>query len=243
MTATKTTKPAAKATPTRAQKDAARANKKAAAVVATRVPAVGDLIAKAGQAAHSMFSLTREAATAAAAQLNPAKPIKERIAEVMSLYAADLTAAGPNVKAIFGDALTLHACAQVPVVVAIPGKDGKLTDTAMTAGEAVNTSKHAMRDATKQVRDAMGIGRKSGGGRKASAPASAPPSSKVQQPATVTASEIDNFTAWLDMLPEYVADKVYHARIVAVLVESGWTLSRAVKGRKVQGAASAAAPV
>jgi hypothetical protein len=237
MATTKTVK----TTQTRAQKDAARASKKAAAVVAVRSTEVADLIAQAGQASQSMYALARDAGSAASKQLNPAKPLKDRIAEVMSLYVKDLADAGPNVKAIFGDALTLRACAQDPVVIAVPGKDGKATDTSMTAAEAVACSKHAMRDAASQVRAAHGIGRKPGAGRKA-APAKVAQSSKVAQPATVNASDVDKFTAWLDMLPEYISDNVYHARIVAVLVEAGWTLSKAAKGRKVRGVASAAAP-
>lgn len=225
-----------KTAPTRAQKDAARATKKAAAVVATRSDAVGALIAQAGQAAQSMYNTAREAALAASKQLNPAKPLKERIAEVLSLYVKDLNDAGPNVKSVFGDVLTLQACAQTPVVVAVPGKDGKAVDTSMNAGEAVSASKHAMRDAASQVRSAHGIGRKAGGGRKAAAP-KVVESSKVAQPATVTASDVDRFEQWLDMLPEYVADNIYHARISARLIEAGWTISRAVKGRKVAGKA------
>lgn len=234
-----------KAPVTRAQKDAARANKKAAAVVAVRNDAVGTLINKAGQAAQSMYSLAREAAIAAAAQLNPAKPLQERIAEVMSLYTADFTAAGHNVKAIFSDVLTLQACAQSPVVVAVVGEGNKKVDATMTAAEAVNASKHAMRDAAKQVRDAHGIGRKSGGGRTATVK-SAPQSSgatAAQNAATTTAASVDAFGAWLNDLEEYVTDAVYHPRIVARLIELGFTLGKAVKGKKVQGAASAAAPL
>jgi hypothetical protein len=227
-----------KTTPTRAKKDAARATKKAAAVVAVRSDAVGALIAQAGQAAQSMYNTAREAALAASKQLNPAKPLKERIAEVLSLYVKDLNDAGPNVKSVFGDVLTLQACAQTPVVVAVPGKDGKAVDTSMTASEAAQASKHAMRDAASQVRAAHNIGRKAGGGRKAAAPKPVE-SSKAKQPDTVKASDVDAFTAWLDALPDYLSDAVYHPRIVARMIESGWSLSRAAKGRKVAGKAQA----
>ena len=231
-----------KAPRTRAQKDAARDNKKAAAVVATRDAAVGTLINKAGQAAQSMYSLSREAAIAASKQLNPAKPLQERIAEVMSLYVADFTAAGHNVKAIFGDVLTLQACAQTPVVVSVPGEKGKAVDASMTAGEAVNASKHAMRDAAKQVREAMGIGRKAGAGRKPATPPAAPPehsgNTAGQNAATVSAASVDAFSAWLNDLDGYVTDQIYNARITARLIELGFVLSKAAKGRKVIGEAS-----
>jgi len=228
---------AIKAPVTRAQKDAARATKKAAAVVATRDANVGTLINKAGQAAASMYTLCREAAQAAAKQLNPAKPLQERLSEVVSLYAADFAAAGHNVKAVFSDALMLHACAQTPVSVNAIGTDGKKCEQHVTAADAVNMSKHAMRDAAKQVREAHGIGRKAGAGRKAAVPA-AKPTSKVAQPATVTASEVDRFTSWLDDMDAYIGDAVYHPRIVAHLITLGFTLSKAAKGRTVTGAAS-----
>lgn len=226
---------ATKPVQTRAQKDAARATKKAAAVVATRDANVGTLINKAGQAAASMYTLCREAAQAAAKQLNPAKPLQERLSEVVSLYAADFTAAGHNVKAVFSDALMLHACAQTPVSVTAIGTDGKKAEQHVTAADAVNMSKHAMRDAAKQVREAHGIGRKAGAGRKAAAPTAKP---QAAQPATVTASEVDEFTTWLDDMDAYIGDAVYHPRIVAHLITLGFTLSKAAKGRTVVGAAS-----
>lgn len=224
-----------KAPVTRAQKDAARATKRAHGCVATRDAAVGTLINKAGQAAASMYTLCREAAQAAAKQLNPAKPLQERLAEVISLYAADFTAAGHNVKAVFSDALMLHACAQTPVSVTAIGTDGKKCEQHVTAVDAVNMPKHAMRDAAKQVREAHGIGRKAGAGRKAAAPTAKP---QGAQPATVIASEVDSFTRWLDDMDGYITDSVYHPRIVAHLITLGFTLSKAAKGRTVHCAAS-----
>lgn len=233
---------APRAPQTRAEKDAARASKKAAAVVAVRDAEVGTMINQAGQAAQSMYTLARDAATKAASQLNPAKPLQERIAEVMSLYSADFTAAGHNVKAIFSDALTLRACAQTPVTVSVVAEGGKKVDKPMTAAEAVACSKHAMRDAAKQVREAMHIGRKSGGGRK-SAPVKkieAPKSAiAAQNAATTSASDVDQFNAWLDAADKYVTDGVYHARVVAHFITLGFTLSKAVKGRKIAGVAAA----
>lgn len=233
----------AKATPTitRAAKDTARATKKAAAVVAKRDAAVGTLINQAGQAAASMLQLCKEAAAAAAKQLNAAKPLQERISEVVSLYAADFQAAGHNVKALFTDALTLHACAQTPVTVSVVGKDGKKADTHVTAVEAAAMPKHAMRDAAKQVRDAHGIGRKSGGGRKSAAEKSDAAQKAVGDApdVAVKATEVDKFTAWLDDAEAYVNDAVYHPRIVARFIELGYTISKAARGKVVKGAASA----
>lgn len=234
------TKSTPKSTPTRAAKDAARANKKAAAVVASRDANVGTLINKAGQAAQSMLDLTREAATLAAKQLNPAKPLQERVAEVMSLYAADFAAAGHNVKALFGDVLLLQAMAKNPVVVSVVAEGGKKVDKQMTAGEAASCSKHALRDAAKQVREQAGIGRKVT--PRAPKTAAEVASSKVAQPATVAASDVDKFTDWLDMLPEYLTDSVYRPRIDARLIELGFRLEKTAKGRVVVGKAGALAP-
>ncbi len=195
-----------------------------------RIAAVGTLINQAGQAAASMLSLCKEAAAKAAKQLDGAKPMQDRIGEVVALYKTDFESAGHNVKALFVDALTLHAAAQTPVSVSVIGKDGKKADEHTTAAKALAMPKHAMRDAAKQVRDVHGMGRKSGGGRKSTAkksPAAKDPiADNVKQ-------EVDAFSAWLDNLEEYLKDSVYHPKITARLIELGFTLNKAVKGRKV----------
>lgn len=205
----------------------------APAIIGHRADTVGTLINKAGRAAASMLALCKEAAGIAAAQLNPAQPMGERIDAVCALYADDFKAAGHNVKALFKDALTLHAAAQTPVTVAAIGADGKKVDQHVTAAEAVAMPKHAMRDAAKQVREAHGLARKAGAGRKPAAKPAAPTT------AAEPAHEIDAFAAWLDNLEEYLTDAVYHPRIVARLIEMGYTLGKATQGRKVKGAASA----
>ncbi len=200
---------------------------------ATRDAAIGTLINEAGQAAASMLAKCKEAAAQAAKQLDAAKPLPERIGAVVLLYSADFTAAGHNVKALFVDALTLHAAGQTPVMVNTIGKDGKKVDTPTTAAQAVDMSKHNMRDAAKQVRDAHGMGRKSGGGRKAKpAPVDAPAAPDMVK------TEVDAFSAWLDNLEPYFTDAVFHGRITARLIEMGYTVNKAAKGRIVKGAAS-----
>ena len=197
------------------------------ATLGHRDPAAGALILKAGKAAASMLQCCKEAAAVAAAQLNPAQPIGERIDSVCALYADDFKAAGHNVRALFKDALTLLAAGQTPVTVTTTGEDGKKAETHTTAAAAVAMPKHAMRDAAKQVREAHGLARKSGGGRK---PAAAP---------APTAEDVDQFSHWLDNLEEYFTDSVYHPRIVARLIEMGYTVNKATQGRKVTGKASA----
>ena len=205
----------------------------AAAIAETVAPVrnaeVGTLINKAGQAAASMLDFCRQAAAAAAPQLDRAKPIGERIAEVVSLYAPDFKAAGHNVRALFVDALTLHAAGTEAVTV----QQGKGT-IHTTAEKAVDASKHVMRAAAKEVRDAHGIGRRAGGGRKASASAET-----AVGAAPDVKTETDTFSAWLDALPDYLSDAIFHQRIVAAMIAAGYTISKASKGRKVTGAATA----
>jgi hypothetical protein len=206
-----------------------------AAIVAHRDEQTAALILKAGKAAESMLQLCKEAAKAAAAQLNPAKPMGERIEGVMSLYAADFTAAGHNVKSLFKDALTLHAAAQTPVTVSAM-VNGKKTDVHVTAEKAADMPKHAMKDAAAQVRAANGLSRKSGGGRKAAAKMPAAPAAPDM---TVTAGEIDGFTAWLENFDAYFTDVIYHQKIVARAIDCGYVVTKAAKGTVVKGKASA----
>ena len=235
----KATKPAAAQAPATAMAvalEAAAAQAPApAAIVAHRDAETAALILKAGEAANSMLALCKDAAKAAAAQLNPAKPMGERIEGVMSLYAADFATAGHNVKALFKDALTLHAAAQTPVTVKSM-VNGKSTDVHITAGEAAALPKHAMKDAAAQVRAANNMGRKSGGGRK---PAAKMPAAAPAPDMTVTSTEIDGFTAWLANLDAYLTDVIYHQKIVARAIECGFVISKATKGTKVTGKASA----
>lgn len=197
---------------------------------------VGKLIAAAAKAAGTMLAKTKEAAKLAALQLNPEEAdVMARVDAVCKLYAEDFAAAGHNIRAIFKDALLLLALPETPVTVT----QGK-TDIHATAAQFVEASKHAMRAAAKEVRDSIGAGRKSGGGRKAAAPKQVTPTAPSAVPQdVVTRSEVDAFTAWLDAAPDYLGDAVYLPKIQARLAEAGWTIGKAVKGRKVTGKASA----
>jgi hypothetical protein len=206
-----------------------------AAIVAHRDTATAALILKAGKAAASMLQLCKEAGKAASAQLNPATPIGQRIADVVALYADDFKTAGHNVKALFVDALTLHAAAQTPVTVKTI-VNGKAQDMHLTAGAAAGLPKHAMRDAAKQVREAIGTARKVSPKKPAAAkmPAAAPAPDM-----TVTASEIDGFSAWLANFDAYITDAVFHQKIVARAIECGFVITKATPGKIVKGKASA----
>jgi hypothetical protein len=204
------------------------------AIVAHRDTATAALILKAGKAAASMLQLCKEAGKAASAQLNPATPIGQRIADVVALYADDFKTAGHNVKALFVDALTLHAAAQTPVTVKTMVK-GKAQDVHITAEAAASLPKHAMRDAAKQVREAIGTARKVS----AKKPAAKMPTAAPAPDMTVTASEVDGFSAWLANLDAYFTDAVFHQKIVARLIDCGYVVTKATKGKVIKGAASA----
>lgn len=201
-------------------------------IIGSRDAAVGALIGKAGKAAGTMLQCCKDAAAKAATQLNPETPIAGRIAAVVALYADDFKTAGHNVKSLFVDALTLHAAAQTPVTVDVVNKEGKKEEKHITAADAVAMPKHAMRDAAKQVREANGMARKT-------APKTAKPATPKAAPAPDMQSDVDAFSAWLDNLPEYLSDAVYHPKIVARLIENGYTLSKAAKGTRVHGKAAA----
>lgn len=204
------------------------------AIVGHRDAKAGALILKAGKAAATMLQSCKEAAALAAAQLNPATPIGQRISDVVSLYSADFTAAGHNVRALFVDALTLHAAAQTPVTVSAI-VDGKKADVHVTAADAVNMPKHAMRDAAKQVREAIGTARKPAAKKAAPKMPAAAPAPDM----TVTAGEIDGFSAWLENFEAYFTDAIFHQKIVARAIDCGYVITKAAAGRKVTGKASA----
>jgi hypothetical protein len=205
-----------------------------AAIVAHRDTATAVLILKAGKAAASMLELCKQAGKAAAAQLNPATPIGQRIADVVALYADDFKTAGHNVKALFVDALTLHAAAQTPVTVSAI-VDGKKADVHVTAEAAAAMPKHAMREAAKQVRESIGTARKVS----AKKPAAKMPAAPAAPDMTVTAGEIDGFTAWLENFDAYFTDVIYHQKIVARAIDCGYVITKAAKGTVVKGKASA----
>jgi hypothetical protein len=205
------------------------------AIVAHRDESTAALILKAGKAAASMLELCKQAGKAAAAQLNPMTPIGQRIADVVALYADDFKTAGHNVKSLFVDALTLHAAAQTPVTVKTIVK-GKAQDMHITAGAAAGLPKHAMRDAAKQVREAIGTARKTSTKTK---PAAKMPAAPAAPDMTVTAGEIDGFSAWLANLDAYLTDAIFHQKIVARAIECGFVITKATKGKVIKGAASA----
>jgi hypothetical protein len=152
----------------------------------------------------------------------------------MALYAADFATAGHNVKSLFKDALTLHAAAQTPVTVSAM-VNGKKADVHITAAEAAAMPKHAMREAAKQVRESIGTARKVSAKKTAAKMPAAAPAPDM----TVTATEIDGFSAWLANFDAYITDAVFHQKIVARAIDCGFIITKAASGKVVKGKASA----
>ena len=186
---------------------------------------------KAAKAATNMLTFCRQAADMAASQLDMTEEAKTRVQTVVSVYNPAFVGVDANVKQNFVAFLTLHAFPDAPVTTTKKVDDEKI-DIHTTAGDilAKPISKHTLRDVAKQVREHAGTARKTGGGAKpkAAAPVVAP-----------EASEMDAFSAWLDNLEEYLSDSVYHGKVVARLIEAGYTLNKATKGKVIKGKASA----
>ena len=190
------------------------------------------MLGKASKAATNMLTFCRQAADMAASQLDMTEEPKSRVQTVVSTYNAQFAGADHNVKANFVAFLTLHAFPEAPITT-VSKVDGEKVDNHTTAAEilAKPISKHTLRDVAKQVRDHAGTARKAGGGAK--------PKATPAPTATDIKTEADAFSAWLDNLEEYLSDSVYHGKVVARLIEAGYTLGKATKGVKVKGTASA----
>jgi hypothetical protein len=185
---------------------------------------------KAAKAATNMLTFCRQAADMAASQLDMAEEPKTRVQTVVTIYNPAFVGVDANVKQNFVAFLTLHAFPDAPVTTTKKVDDEKI-DIHSTAAEilAKPVSKHTLRDVAKQVREHAGTARKTGGGAKPKAAVNTAPQ----------ASDMDAFSAWLDNLEEYLSDSVYHGKVVARLIEAGYTLGKATKGKVIKGAASA----
>ena len=208
------------------QKTTATATATATATVITATPAVVTLINAAGKAAGTMYSKTLEAAKLASAELNGSKPMAARIAEIVSLYGDTFKALktnANNVRSIFVDALTLHACAGSQVEIAGP----KNSSQKMSAVKAVETlAKNPMREAAKQVRDQHGMGRKT-----APKVVDAKPAADTAGMQRETLAEVADHMA----SPEFVA------KLVALMDVAGYVLQ--VKAKTAKRVQSPAKPV
>lgn len=177
-------------------------------------PAVVTLINAAGKAAGTMYSKTLEAAKLASAELDGNKPMAARIAEVVTRYGDTFKALktnANNVRSIFVDALTLHACAGDQVT--IDGPKGS-TQT-MSASKAVTTlAKNPMRAAAKQVRDDHGMGRKT-------TPKTAPVKPAIDDAAMVRET--------LAEVADHMSNPDFVAKLTALLGAAGYIMAPKAK--------------
>lgn len=189
------------------------------AVAITATPAVVTLINAAGKAAGTMYSKTLEAAKLAAKELDGSKPMAARIAEIVTRYGDTFKALktnANNVRSIFVDALTLHACAGDQVTIEGP----KNSSQTMSAIKAVETlAKNPMRAAAKLVRDAHGMGRKTT--PKETAPAKPASNDAVELSRAVLAGVADHMGT-----PEFVA------KLIALMDVAGYVLQVKAKTAK-----------
>ena len=171
------------------------------------VSPVDTLILAAGKAAGTMYSKTLEAAKLAKLELDGKLPIAERIAAVMTAHAEAFKTAGHNVKAIFSDAITLHACAGDQVTIAGP----KQSEQTMSASKAVETlAKNPLREAAKQVRQNHGMGR------------------NVTPKVVTSAPKADNATRQREALAEIaelIKDAEFVSKLTTVLDAAGYVMA------------------
>jgi hypothetical protein len=189
-------------------------NQKSIDTVIVATPAVVTLINAAGKAAGTMYSKTLEAAKLASAELNGAKPMAERISEVVTRYADTFKALktnANNVRSIFVDALTLHACAgdQVTIV----GAD-KSQQTLSASAAVATLAKNPMREAAKQVRETHDMGRKT------------KPKEVIIKPAIDTAG-LQRET--LAEVADHMASPDFVAKLVALMDVAGYILQAKAK--------------
>lgn len=129
-------------------------------------------INEAVSASSSVYASLRIAAEGASAELDVEKPAQESVREVVARY-TEYFQGDHNLRAIFTDFLVLHYADSAPVSATVK-RGGEEVEIHSTGKEATNLSKHEMRAAAKAAREDMGIGRASGGGRKARQPETKP---------------------------------------------------------------------
>ena len=191
-------------------------------------PAVVTLINAAGKAAGTMYSKTLEAAKLAASELDGGKPMAARISEVVTRYGDTFKALktnGNNVRSIFVDALTLHACSGDQVTIVSSDK----SQQTLSASKAVATlAKNPMREAAKQVRELHDMGRKT-----------KPKETTPAKPAIDTAG-LQRET--LAEVADHMSSPDFVAKLIALLDVAGYVMApRAKLANKIK--ATPVAPV
>ena len=171
------------------------------------IEAVTASLKAACKASGSMLQACKEAAKAAARQLDANLPLVERINKVMLCY-KDVIGGDNNVRANFKDGLTLLACAQAPVSIEVRG-----VEVHTTAEKALDLPKHAMKAAAQAVRADNGIGRMTIAKRVPAQP-SAPVVTPVDQMMRIIASNIE------------AVEEAFIAKLKATLAANGYLLKK-----------------
>ena len=178
-------------------------------------PAVISSIEEAVATSHSVYGSLRLAAQFAAPELDTDKPVGEAVREVRTNY-SEYFAGDHNLQAVFTDFLTLHYAADTAVSFERKRGKNEVEEVHTTAEQAIELSKHEMRKAAKEVREAEGEGRKSGGGRTPRTPTAK--SGTAKNLTTSAASAIENLLkseAGIQALRELLKAKGYQLRKVA----------------------------
>ncbi len=180
-------------------------------------------ILSAVSASNTMYAATKEAAAAAAKQLDKKLPVLEAVDAVVMLYREEF-ADNHNVRAIFKDSLILHAAGSKKVAVTTKTKGGEITEV-MAASKAADLAKHSMRQAASTVRKELGGGR-STGGRKAAA------EKPVNNVATLPmrSAKLSDINAisnadLLALVTERLSDDKFTTTLKTALARKGYTLT------------------
>lgn len=172
------------------------------------IEAVSASLKAACKASGSMLQSCKEAAKAAARQLDANLPLLERINKVMLCY-KDVIGGDNNVRANFKDGLTLLACAQAPVSIEVRG-----VEVHTTAEKALDLPKHAMKAAAQAVRAENGIGRATQKRKPKTPVAKAPVVTPVDNIMRIIASNIE------------AGEEAFIAKLKATLAASGYSLTK-----------------
>lgn len=169
---------------------------------------VSALLNKAAKSAASTVATLKEAASMALAEVKgmpDLKTVTDKAGFIAKLHADDLAKLSVNEKAIFKDSLFLLLAPETVIEVKpAKGNQGAVT---MAAGEAMPTiSKHALRAAASEIRNAEGKGRASKGAPKSKTAIFAP--------------------SFLNAIPQIIADKKALAELKGALAAVGYELTR-----------------
>ena len=144
-----------------------------------------------------------------------------------ALYQPELAAISAHGKKMITENLLLLAADQsIPISIEVI-KDGEKVEEHKTPADFVGGTKAAVIDAAKQVREATGTARASGGGRKRNpkTPTTAPTQAANDVP------EDQAFAAWLANLPVYFDNPMKALKITSALKEMGFKLQLIKTGK------------